>query len=326
MRGFWTRKDGQALFLFAAALFVLLGVAALAIDVGYLYTVRSSLQRAADAGCLAGGSGLLVSQAEASSRATDFAGRNLTGTVSGANTTVSFPAPTTVRVDVSHPQVRLFFGGILGKPTALVNANAACQVALAGSVWGDAVPLAVYCNNATGCDGGVLAPGQVHTLKWRYCGNFFNDVDPPGTPVRDACGNIVGRGEIFVQGINFLPAPESTAEFREQVYNGLQRNLNIGDVVGALPGHRGGWRSGMDDRLREGRREMTFIGVRALADRRQLEVVDFIKVRVTDFRRAGETERFTFEILQVVTSSSSFASGGGARYGVNSVYGVQLVQ
>lgn len=325
MRGFWTRKDGQALFLFAAALFVLLGMAALAIDVGYLYTVRSSLQRAADAGCLAGGSGLLVSQAEASSRGTDFAGRNLTGILSGATTTVSFPAPTTVRVDVSHPQVRLFFGGVLGKPTALVSANAACSVALAGSVWGDAVPLAVYCNNATGCDGGVLAPGQVHTLKWRYCGNFFEDAAQPGGDVKDACGQTVAAGEIFVQGITFELPPESTAVLREEVYNGLQRNLNIGDVVGALPGDRVGWRSGMEDRLREERREMTFIGVRPQTDRRMMEVVDFIKVRVTDFRRQGPTERITFEILQVVTSTS-FASGGGARYGVNSVYGVQLVQ
>ena len=45
---------GQVLVLVALAIFVLLGLAALGIDVGYMYSVRHELQRTADAGALAG--------------------------------------------------------------------------------------------------------------------------------------------------------------------------------------------------------------------------------------------------------------------------------
>ena len=41
---------GQVLLVFVAALLALLGIAALGIDAGYMYTVRHELQRSADAG------------------------------------------------------------------------------------------------------------------------------------------------------------------------------------------------------------------------------------------------------------------------------------
>ena len=47
---------GQVLVILALGILALLGVAALAIDVGFLYTVRNELQRSADAGALAGAS------------------------------------------------------------------------------------------------------------------------------------------------------------------------------------------------------------------------------------------------------------------------------
>ena len=49
---------GQVLVLVALAIVVLLVMAALAIDVGFMYTTRHELQRSADAGALAGASAL----------------------------------------------------------------------------------------------------------------------------------------------------------------------------------------------------------------------------------------------------------------------------
>jgi hypothetical protein len=49
-------KKGQVLVFFAISVVVLLGFAALGIDVGYMYSVRHDLQRSADAGALAGAS------------------------------------------------------------------------------------------------------------------------------------------------------------------------------------------------------------------------------------------------------------------------------
>jgi uncharacterized membrane protein len=50
------RNRGQILVLFVLALVVLIGMAALGVDVGYMYSVRHDLQRCADAGALAGAS------------------------------------------------------------------------------------------------------------------------------------------------------------------------------------------------------------------------------------------------------------------------------
>jgi len=54
-----TGNRGQVLLVFLGGLLALLGVAALGIDVGYLYTVRHELQRCTDAGALAGASAFL---------------------------------------------------------------------------------------------------------------------------------------------------------------------------------------------------------------------------------------------------------------------------
>ena len=91
MKRFWRREQGQTLVLFALCLVVLMGMLALAIDAGYLYYARTSFQRAADAGALAGGSGTLTSQEEARSRAIEFARYNLPGNFSAATVNVSFP-------------------------------------------------------------------------------------------------------------------------------------------------------------------------------------------------------------------------------------------
>jgi len=62
-------RRGQVLVLFALTLPVILGIGALAVDVGYLYTVRNSLQNAADAAALAGASGLSQGTVTAQGRA-----------------------------------------------------------------------------------------------------------------------------------------------------------------------------------------------------------------------------------------------------------------
>src|SRR5512141_3317225 len=101
-------KKGQVLVLVALAIFALMGLTALGIDVGYMYSVRHELQRCADAGALAGASAFRetgwnsdVSAARdlATERATDFATRDEVSksrllTVPGDNVFVSFPQET----------------------------------------------------------------------------------------------------------------------------------------------------------------------------------------------------------------------------------------
>jgi len=80
---------GQVLVFLAISILVLLALAALGIDVGYMYSVRHELQRSADAGALAGGSRFIEPDASwspnpsdpvmagADARARDYATRDL---------------------------------------------------------------------------------------------------------------------------------------------------------------------------------------------------------------------------------------------------------
>jgi len=82
------RNRGQILVLFALSLVVLIGMAALGVDVGYMYSVRHDLQRCADAGALAGASRFINAPGEtgqwgdsnvfteATARATDYASKD----------------------------------------------------------------------------------------------------------------------------------------------------------------------------------------------------------------------------------------------------------
>ncbi len=51
---FIRRTEGAAAIIIACSLFVFIGVASLAIDMGQLHTVRNQLQNVADAAALAG--------------------------------------------------------------------------------------------------------------------------------------------------------------------------------------------------------------------------------------------------------------------------------
>ena len=100
-----TGNRGQVLLVFLGALLALLGVAALGIDVGYLYTVRHELQRCTDAGALAGASAFLsgnwsdgATRAVADGRARAFATKDKVATSilsAGSEIAVAFPSART---------------------------------------------------------------------------------------------------------------------------------------------------------------------------------------------------------------------------------------
>lgn len=146
---------GQVIIVFALCLLVLLGFAALAIDVGYMYSVRGDLQRCADAGALAGAyifhnGGWMPGQpapgnlrTDAMDRARNFATRDPVGGAPLDNTAVTFSFPfdtdsskvNQIQVNVQD-NVNLFFAGVIGSPTVMLSATA---IAFAESV-GQNVP------------------------------------------------------------------------------------------------------------------------------------------------------------------------------------------
>jgi Flp pilus assembly protein TadG len=135
------KEKGQVMVLFVAGLTALIGMSAVGIDVGYLYTVRHELQRSSDAGALAGASAFFDGpwsdpgiRALASTRAKDFSAKD---TVAGKalnapqEVTVAFPSPQRVRVDASRT-VNLFFSRMFLGPTRTVTAHSVAETSAVG--------------------------------------------------------------------------------------------------------------------------------------------------------------------------------------------------
>jgi len=140
------RNRGQVLVLFVLSLVVLIGMAALGIDVGYMYSVRHDLQRCADTGALAGASRFIngpgetgtwadgAVRAEATARAIDFATRDnvvqttLDPSNGNDNVIVTFPSENRIKVQTERT-VPLFFARLFLGPTKRITAYAVAEAA-----------------------------------------------------------------------------------------------------------------------------------------------------------------------------------------------------
>src|SRR5208283_4142488 len=94
MRHIAKNDHGQILIVTAYLLPVLLLLGGLAVDVGLIFIAKAKLSSAVDSACLAGMKGLAVSQATATTYATDMFNANWCGGSCGANPpvpTVTFP-------------------------------------------------------------------------------------------------------------------------------------------------------------------------------------------------------------------------------------------
>lgn len=314
---------GNVLVMAAFALPVMLGAGALSVDLGHAFLAKSVLQNASDAGARAGAAvlGDGGTQAAAQAAAVNFANQNVAPNnyLAGATPTVTFPTAGSVQVRYNF-NLGLFFAPVLGIQTVPVAANATAGIAFTSSIPPNTmVPLAIACNNPAGC-AGVLSVGQTWTMR-RYCGNFFMD-----GPSGNACGTSIAGGEAFITGFT-LDDNNSTEDFRTMVREGYAGEMNLGQVARALPGDRNGWRDGMTDRLANGENEFTMAVVRGrnpAASGYNIEIVDFVRVRATNFSINGKSDTTTFEIIQTSVSTNNF-SDQPLGYSINSVVGVRLI-
>jgi hypothetical protein len=247
---------GQVLLVFVAALLALLGIAALGIDAGYMYTVRHELQRSTDSGALAGASAFFdgswsdsAIRAVADARAHAFASKDkvATSTLSASGqVTVGFPAAERVRVDASR-NVPLFFSRIFLGPTKTITAYSVAEASAAGTnvkgltPWG--IPFPWEDKNGNGlfdpedkvhrdCPDGVI------DTSYYFC---------PGTRVILKIGTPSGNphhpsGIPSLQqepGHFFCLALDGTGGtvYRDTIVTGSQTPLKINDSVTLEPGN-----------------------------------------------------------------------------------------
>lgn len=129
--------SGAVAVIVALSLVVLLGVAALAVDVGYYLVQRGKAQTAADAASLAAASHLPEDVSGARAAAIDFAARNLPdGTTTFTGGGAANPGRAAVTVSVSVPT---FFARIFG----IASVNAAASAVAEAEVTSNRMPLQV---------------------------------------------------------------------------------------------------------------------------------------------------------------------------------------
>lgn len=125
------KKDGQSLIITAMLMVVLLGSAALAVDVGSLFLSKSNLQNAADAAALAGASELPDDPAAAIVVAKDYLLKNNVPDDSSTITTGENDKSITVTISSTQS---LFFAKALGIGTSDITVDATASIGVAASV------------------------------------------------------------------------------------------------------------------------------------------------------------------------------------------------
>ncbi len=258
---------GQVLLVFLAGLLALLGIAALGIDMGYLYTVRHELQRCTDAGALAGASAFLsgkwadgATRAVADGRARAFAAKDKVATAilsAGSEVTVAFPAQDRVRVDATR-NVDLFFARLFIGPTRTVTAYSIAEASVVDTnvkglkPWGIPYPW----EDTNGND--LFDPGEtVH----RDCPEGVLDASRyfcPGTRVilkigtpKNSPKNLNGLPSLQQESGHFFAlALDGTggSVYRDTIVNGSQTPVTVGDAISLEPGNMvGPTRQGTSD-------------------------------------------------------------------------------
>jgi uncharacterized membrane protein len=147
-------ESGQSMVLAALSIVVLLGFAALVIDVGQLYMTRQELQTAADAAALAGAQDLLTAPSSALSTAEHYA-----TTLNGAEEAKSanpYKGDSKKIEVICKTKVQAMFSRFLGSEGITVSARAVAGLTLADGVKG-LVPI--------GLEQQTLEPGVLYTLK-----------------------------------------------------------------------------------------------------------------------------------------------------------------
>jgi Flp pilus assembly protein TadG len=201
------RSSGQVMVIISLALFVMLGAAALAVDIGRLWTTKRLMQSAADAAALAGADELAI---EAGSSAISSAAQAAAAQNGFTNGSTSSSSPKTVTVTVSNPptsgtfknnssvvQVTIsqaqptYFMGVLGVSSIPVTVTASAITTGGGSC--------VYSLDPTGS--GAMTVQGTSSLS-SACGVYVNSNNSSSALVASGGGSITAPLVGVVGGTN----------------------------------------------------------------------------------------------------------------------------
>ncbi|MGZ4417483.1 MAG: pilus assembly protein TadG-related protein [Gaiellaceae bacterium] len=305
----FVRRDerGQAIVLMTLSLVVIMGMAALVLDVGNWYHTKRRLQGTADAAALAGAQLLPNDSSGAQSQALTYANKN-GGDVAGANITVTstvLPNDTiSVRARRTDPGI---FSGILGIAGADIDARAKARVGPPTKARYVA-PMVVDCAHPLihNCDGASTPDFGVDTTM---------DFDPMGAP-----------GAYGMLNLGGVQNPGSSDE-ADWILHGFDQYLGLGNYR-SDPGSKFS-SSNIQDALEARRGTVLLFPVFRVLDgtgqNAVYEIIGWIGFHLTTFEVHGNNATLHGYFTEFI-AQGILASTGGGESGPSSSFGVKSIQ
>jgi hypothetical protein len=306
-------NSGQATVLTVLALTVLVGMAALVLDIGSWYRAQRGTQAAADAAALAAAQALPTSTGTASAMAADYLAKN-----GGGNSTVTFSSKFTagdsVTVKVSRPTPG-FFAKLFGVGSVDVGATATARAAgIQSARW--VAPIVVNVKHP------LLNCGTMNG-KPTPCFNEATelnlvDLHSPGS--RDAAGSFGLINLDRSSGGNV-----GAGTLSEWVLKGFDQFMHLGSYEAAPSANfnNSQFQDALSARMSG---DLLFPIYRTLTgpgSGAEYDIVGWVGFRVTSFKPNGSKSTVKGYFTSVIWQGIQSQTGAGLNYGVRAV---QLVE
>ncbi len=304
-------ERGQAIVLMTLSLVVIMGMAALVLDVGNWFHTKRRLQGTADAAALAGAQRLPDDPSGAQTMAMSYANQN-GGDVAGANiivTSTVLPNDTiSVRARKTDPGI---FSGILGIASADIDARAKARVGPPQQAEYVA-PMVVYCD---------------HPLIHNCPGNSTPDFGVATTMNYDPMGAPGAFGMLNLDNGNGTPGTSAETDW---ILHGFDKYLKLGDYR-SDPGAKfssSNIQSALDARIGTVLLFPVFRTLSGQGQNAKYEIIGWIGFHLTSYDVHGNNATlhgyFTKFIAHGILATTGGGGGGGGT--PSSSFGVTSIQ
>jgi Flp pilus assembly protein TadG len=310
------RSDhGQATVLTVLFLVVLLGMAALVLDIGSWYRADRATQSTADAAALAGAQALPGDSATANTLALQYATKNGGLGSGGVTFSSKIVANDTIKVTVKRP-APTFFAKIFGKNTVTVGSTATARSEGVSAVKYVAPIVVHYKHPLLNCKGPASKPN---------CAPDFGPTHPTTLGLEDLHkpGGGSGAGAFGLLNLNYGDSSGNigAGTLADWLLNGYEDELPLGTYYSAPSANFNN--SQFQDSLSAVRgKEVLFPVYRLLTgpgSNAKYDIIGWVGFVITSFDTSGSSGTLTGYFTSYTASGVQATTGGNPYFGVHKV-------
>ena len=299
-----SRSDrGQATVITLVFLVVLLGMAALVLDIGSWYRADRATQSAADAAALAGAQSLPQDPGNANTLALQYVNKNGGGTPTVSVSTVD-AANDTIKVNLTRP-AKGIFTKLFGVSTVTVGSHATARASLMDEVT-------------------YVAPIGVHVLNPKLKGTATCPCFGTGNPTTLPLGKTGAPGAFDLLNIDGSHGGTGQAIIADWILHGYNGWLSLGDYFSDAGAK---WNaSEVQDALRQRLNTTLLFPVYdrlvGTGSGAEYHVIGWVGFHLTGFSASGSSGSITGWFTEVVWNGIASTKGGGGQpdLGARTVY------